>query len=199
MNNLVNKERLVKPVKEGQPYDASNVCTGFGVGMSVPWRAAAYALPAIQEAGRQEISPEFYFAERFSTEIGNLPPQQAKQNVQVMKLLISSASELVKNPNVQWLEEQDPFEADRFLFMAMMADQLSKIADEQIMRFAENRDGDDSLLYMAAHALYMWDPLDIEPNKFIVERPIIPNKLLMVGGPAEKIFYRARQALMGKF
>lgn len=177
------------------------VCTGFGVGNGVPWRIAAYALPTLQEAGRLGISPEYYFAKRFSTEVDEaLSPEQASKSVEISKQLIQGVTTLTDAPTeISWLTERDPFEDDRFLFMSIMAYQLSMVADEQISRFAESRDGDNSMLYMAAHCLYMWDPLDIDPGKFIVDRSQTPERLLMIGGPAEKIFYKARQILIGKY
>lgn len=195
---ILTKFEPDKPIIE-QP---TNVCTGLGVVDRVPWRVAAYALPTLQLASSAGLSvAEFYWAMQYSVALNSqLSTAQAKQSVALTQEYIKAISAQVQTKAKPiWLEERDAFEPARFLLAALLAYRLSQQADEQILRFADARDGDDSLLYMAAHALYMYDPLNIDPSRFIVERDQTPAKLIMVGGPAEKIFRKARLILLSQY
>jgi hypothetical protein len=160
---------------------------------------AAYALPALQLATLAGLDQaEFYFALQYAVALNpTLTPKQAKVSTGITRALIEQVGQKV-NTQAQpvWLEERDAFEPSRFLLASVLAYRLSQLNDEQLTRFAEARSGDDSLLYMAAHALYMWDALRVDPDRFIIERSQIPARLVMVGGPAEKIFRRARVSLL---
>lgn len=201
MKSLSEKGILTK--FEAEPMDRPiNVCTGLGVADSVPWRVAAYALPALQLAGQAGLpNAEFYTALQYAIALNpQLSAERASQSVTLTQAYIKAVGAQLKiDTTPVWLEERDVFEPGRFLLAALLANKLSQEADDQILRFADTRDGDDSLLYMAAHALYMWDPLSIEPNRFLVNRQQIPEKLVMVGGPAERIFRKARLVLLSQY
>lgn len=187
---------------EAEPIDRpTNVCTGFGIADRVPWRVAAYALPTLQLADQSNLRAEFYTALQYAVALNpQLSAEQARQASVLTQAYIKAIStELQTNEIPIWLEERDAFEPSRYLLAALMAYKLSQQADEQVLQFADKRDGDDSLLYMAAHALYMWDPLRIDPDRFITNRTQIPERLVMVGGPAEKIFRKARLALLSQY
>lgn len=201
---LPNKGSLVKV--DGQTIDNgdcgfTNICTGFGVDHEVPVRIVVYALPVLQ-IGEQMMAAqtEFYIAQAFATKINNLDQKKVAVNVDLIKEYIGLLRAELKISNVPaWLEEQDPNKPERNVFLASMVKILREKGSERLIRFADSRNGDESLAYIAAHALYMWDDLDINTELFITQRTQPPESLLIVGGPAEKLFHEARQLLLSNY
>jgi hypothetical protein len=201
---LPSKGALVKV--DGQSIENgdcgfTNICTGFGVDHEVPVRVAVYALPVLQ-VGEQMLAAqtEFYIAQAFATKINNLDSKKVAANVDLLKEYISLLRRELKVRNVPaWLEEGDPFKPERTAFLSEMVKILREKGSERIIRFADSRNGDESLAYIAAHALYMWDDLEVDTELFITQRLKAPESLLVVGGPAEKLFYEARQLLLSNF
>lgn len=73
--------------------------------------------------------------------------------------------------------------------------------DESVKNFVTKRGGQSAVRYMIEHALYMREPLvSLEGyNWLLVPGMSLDMKhLIMVGGPAEKIFYKMRQHLRDK-
>lgn len=197
-NKLLDKGILTKIGPNSNSFlEYSNICTGFGVDIDIPVRAAAYSLPVLQMGEMQHSAQtEFYIAESFATKLNGLNPAVTRRNTQLIQEYIKLLRlELGVNHEV-WLTEKDPFETQRTGYIKEMAKILRKNGSEKLLRFADTRNGDESLAYIAAHALYMWDPHPIDSSLFITERPNTPESLLIIGGPAEKLFYEARQLLL---
>ncbi len=198
---LTNKGELICLQNPTLGNAFTNICTGFGLDSELPVRIGAYALPALQQAENSFLAEtEFYIARAFAQNLNGLPTEIAERNTQLLQEYISL---LRCNLNLAtqpiWLREANPYSDDRLKLLRSLAEILKANGSERITRFATSRDGDDSLTYMAAHALYMWDVLDVDQNQFIIERSTTPKSLLMIGGPAEKIFYEARQTLIGNY
>ena len=71
-----------------------------------------------------------------------------------------------------------------------------KVASEKVRAFAQKRGGKNALRYMVEHMLYMRDDntfLGLVPD--MIERSQF-DFLIMVGGPAERIFYELRQNIL---
>jgi len=190
------------PDGNSKPDDMyTNICTGFGVAEKLPVRVAAYALPVLQMGEQQpQARTEFYIAVAFAQKLNQSNPEQVRTNIVLIKEYISllrAAVGVTGEP--VWLEERDPFEAHRQIQIKTLAAALKEKASDRIKRFADARNGDESLEYIAAHALYMWDTHDIDPDLFITHREQPPESLLVIGGPAEKLFSEARQILTGTF
>jgi|GEM_PF-2899497 len=203
---LLDKGQLIKlQTDKTDLFDAeteyTNICTGFGVDHEIPVRIAVYALPVLQMGEKfLRAQTEFYVAKAFATKLNGLDANKVQVNIALIKeyiKLFKTELSVVNSP--VWLDERDPFEVQRYALIKELAKILREHGSERIIRFADSRNGDESLAYIASHALYMWDTLDVDEDKFIIERDASPQSLLMVGGPAEKLFFEARQLLLSHF
>lgn len=73
--------------------------------------------------------------------------------------------------------------------------------DESVKNFVMKRGGQSAMRYMVEHALYMREPLaSLEGNNWLLVpgMSLDMKHLIMVGGPAEKVFYKMRQRLRDK-
>ena len=79
--------------------------------------------------------------------------------------------------------------------------QLTEILNEipKFRSFAEKKAENGNIIgplsYMAEHALYMRDPITTDKSLFLVDTPS-QQRVCMIGGKAEEIFYAVRVALM---
>jgi len=199
MKSLTEKGSLLK---RKPTYSPEQICTGFGIAEQVPVRTAAYTLPGIQ-AGKEypEAQVEAYVATKFAVRLNACNPQTVKTNAQLIQEYSALVKEKIalKTKPINWLEEQDPFEEKRKTVLVSWAQTLREKAPKEVIEFADRRNGDQSLEYMAAHSLYMWDPVDAPLNTFITRRNQPPTNLMMIGGPAEEIFCKARKAIMESY
>jgi len=195
MNRLLEKGPLVKGVNKTGGY--TNICCGLGVDKDVPVRVAAYVVPVLQLSEQfPSAEIELYTATKFSARLNGLNRTDAERNAAVIKEyfnLIQDRLRVTRSP--VGLGELDPFTANRLSLLNDWTRLLKNLAPTKVLDFANRRSGDDSLRYMGAHVLYMWDRVDISPDLFITDRRKAPESLLMVGGPAEKIFYDARRTI----
>jgi hypothetical protein len=86
-----------------------------------------------------------------------------------------------------------------FIFSLLpSADRIVK-ADVAIASFVAKHGGLPALIYMLEHALYMRDPIlggEEFANTLLRDAVTDMDHIIIVGGPAERIFHRFRQALL---
>ncbi len=179
------------------PKDAI-LSIGFGIDASVPLRAISYPLLALQLLqDRPDLTLEMYVATQFSQLLG------------VDQDLVLTNSQVLKQTVNQFIGNFFPTLASRARFVPtgdITEKRLSLLnawvkilqKDRELVDFAQARSGKDSLLYMAAHALYMRDPLPIDPSDYIVSPPEDERSVVMIGGEGEKIMWQARKRIIEK-
>jgi len=192
---------LKKPAEHG----IKELTTGFGIDSRVPARVVAYIVPLLALAcklGESKIPVEaqWYIASRFLIQMNNFPEQLIGEQTKLLKAYIDEFRK-VAFPDIKltYLQEENPFEEKRFHLIQEFAEILQKNATNRMKNFAGARMGIDSWRYIAAHGLYMWDPyppLDVDNSMYLTERKSPPEDLVIIGGPAEELFYECRQILL---
>ena len=167
--------------------------------VTVPSRTLSYPLLGLELLRRYpQMTLEMYVASQFSW-LNNIDPTTASANSRILEKAIS-----------QFVQATWPDVANRVSFIPtspltperlQLIDQLVPILakDPQLNEFASNRNGFDSLRYLAAHTLYMRDPLPVDPNLYLTPPPTDNRSVTMIGGEGEKITWRARQKIAQYF
>ncbi|NBW40820.1 hypothetical protein EBR25_07430 [bacterium] len=85
-------------------------------------------------------------------------------------------------------------------FIVEVTQDLAQVvaSDQSLSRFIQKKGGDNALRYVAEHAVYMRDAIQPRPFEHLLvdEMQRDVDNVIMIGGPAEKIFYRARKLLV---
>jgi len=190
-----------------QPSARTVMAIGFGVNdQPLPLRSLAYAVPVLRLLAEMPLATtlEIYFATQ-----GVL---RANAGANVDRINTNSA--LLKRALSAYIRERYPDLQDRIRllddapvapdselerFLRGLTDTLIKQSarDSEVRDFAERRGGAPAYRYMAEHAVYMRDPIQPKPVQFLMVPEMQPDMdcVVMVGGKAEKIFFRARQLI----
>lgn len=189
-----------------EPDKTIVVSTGFGVRDALPLRFLAYCIPAIHLLKQlpQSATIEFYIALHGVLRANPTLQPTAPGLADTMRELITSYTRRFHPEQ----SGQVTTLIDRYIStydtVHQLMDRLAPYAwqlyekDQPLRNFADKRGGSPALRYMAEHALYMRDPLiGWNPSWLLVEAMQTDmNHIIMIGGPAEKIFFRVRQHLM---
>lgn len=171
---------------------------GFGVDNTVTIRTLAYPLLGLELLrALPSVNLQLYTSTEFCY-LNNINPGHSQQLKATQQGLISSflytfAPDIA--PRVSFIEPRPISPAiDRLL------DEMAQILgrDDEINCFAQKFNGFDSLRYMAAHALYMGDQLNIPDELTLLPQGNKDSRVQMIGGPAEGPFLKARQILSAK-
>jgi hypothetical protein len=183
------------------------VSQGFGVSEgAIPLRFLAYIVPVLhllKQLPRTAIA-EFYFAVEGVKRAnpGYCPKAiaySAKQGAHFLQRYVKLCHPDVAN-QIRVLRDRATDESDARLTV-YLAEQTAGLydTDSALRNFVDKRGGFPALRYMAEHALYMRDPLNLNgagnDGQLVQGVSTDMDTLIMVGGPAEKIFYRVRQHL----
>lgn len=188
--------------------------TGLGVNKSpgLALRFGAYLLPLVDAVRSTENSRgRFYIADQAAKRIGQ-PSELVESNVELMQMYFSSLMrtlfpelegriEMVRERSEESLEVLQERNMLRDRLIALLLDS----EDEKILTFARKRVNPDDpegiktpLGYMAEHSLFMRDPIVDDERLFLIDSPEAGfERFAMIGGPAEEIFFRARQLILG--
>jgi hypothetical protein len=197
-----------KVIREIRLEEKTVLAMGFGVtDQGVPLRFLSYIVPVLhllRQMGTNTIA-EFYFALEGVLRVNGLAEKTTRNNSAIMAGLIRSYvstfyPDLVGRIVILFdrrVEAGSTLER-RIAKIAKIIQQLTT-SDESLARFAKTRGGDTAFGYMAEHLLYMRDPLAalLPPEEHLLVPGMISDMdhVIMIGGPAEKIFYRVRLAV----
>lgn len=170
---------------------------GFGIDRAVPLRLLSYPLLSLELLREKPgTSLEYYCATQFGDLFG-LSYDEALIAQTITQQSIDS-----------FIYQYFPDLLNRVHFLpsrAITADQDAFLREtlvpiltkkREFREFANARDGEGSLMYMAAHSLYMRDPLPIPGELFINPLPDTNNPVVMIGGDGESIMWQARQTII---
>ncbi|MBT3817635.1 MAG: hypothetical protein HOE80_02325 [Candidatus Magasanikbacteria bacterium] len=209
---LVNTSDIVGKTIRSIPIDEKvTLSVGCGVKDSgIPLRFLAYIIPALHLLKQltQQTKLEVYLALEGVLRVNGMDEAKTRANANKMARLVI---EYVKTFHPKVAGQVDVL-FDRKIEFGSKLDQqidgltteLSRLTSsvEPIQKFVEARNGAQSLRYMAEHTLYMRDPLccllPLEDNLLVPMASTGMVHVIMVGGPAEKVFHKARTALMGQ-
>jgi hypothetical protein len=209
---LVNPRDIVGETIRSIPVN-EKVIVSVGCGVkdsSVPLRFLAYIIPAIHLLKQlsDKTRLEIYIALEGVLRVNGMDEAKTRANANKMARLVHSYVQTY-HPTVA--EQVDvlfdrPIQSESKLAQLIdgLTTELSRLtsSEESIKKFVEARNGTKSLRYMAEHVLYMRDPLSclipLEDSLLVPMASTDMQHVIMVGGPAEKVFYRARTALMGQ-
>lgn len=196
-NNINEYGGLCAEFQEVQK--ANNIyCMGLGVGsMRVPVRVMGYPILAYELLQNQDRKLEMYMADEFNA----LLTGESSDTEPTKSIIQTSIIAFVENfrPELQ----------DRVRFVPTTGlsderngwiDTFTEViqSDRQVQEFADRYNGRESIRYLAAHSLYMRDPLNIPPSAYLVEKPEEIG-VTMIGGPQEKITKYTRQLIYEAF
>jgi len=201
------------------------LCQGYGVGKSVPLRLLAYAVPMLRLARQlpRRTRIEFYWATNGVLRANPNYDLEYRARWQVLDAS-KHGRKFLKNyvttfhPDLQMqvniLEDRNPCQRGREATLYLLQEAIAVARESKsIGSFIEQRGGVQALQYMAEHAMYMRDPLmfEGEPLPELVDSRTYPNwvfgenahlpqggHLVMIGGQAERIFWKLRQELLRK-
>lgn len=167
---------------------------GFGMDTAIPIRLLSYPLLAL-ELMRQKpgVTLEYYWATQFCSLFGISPFEAGNAENKASRMLLAFINHVYPDLSgrVQVLQS-NPLTAEQISFIrGTLVPMLS--VKRNFMEFANERNGEDSLSYMAAHALYMRDRLPIAPSLYINPLPQDKRPILMIGGDGEQTMLEVRQ------
>lgn len=185
------------------------IAQGYGLEDGpLPVRSLAYAIPTLRLLRElpETATGEIYIAtEGVLRANPTLDKDAVYRNEKELTALLSAYIEVIHpalEGRVRILRDRalpENSETDRFILE--LTDELAQHAssDDTLSSFVQKRGGKNALRYVTEHAVYMRDPVQSRPFEHLLvngmERDV--DTVVMVGGPAEKIFYRARQLLVG--
>lgn len=198
LNNLPLDEKLV-------------FSSGIGINpvlKEIPVRYLSYLLPIISciQKYRNAIG-QIYIADQAAIRFG-IEDSIVVGNVKLIReLTIGFITEMFPDLIGQISVSKERNECDngtkkrREDLITQLVDILLQSNDTAILKFARNRANGDiraPLRYMAEHSLYMRDKLFDDNRLFLIDNPdgLEDARVVMIGGPAEEIFYQARRTLM---
>ncbi len=220
--DVISKTVRTYPVDNSSRNVILNVVQGYGVAESVPLRVLAYVVPVLRLAGQlpgRSTMIRLYTATggvlRANPGLDWTKIFQSSRIIRVLlkQYIVAFHPKLVRQKWTMecgmWLEiadeenvEETP-EVSRAVELLMPYAREIMSGDATISQFCRNRGGEQALRYMVEHVLYMRDPIQFSFGEF-EGRPLpgffqhgrSSGDVIMVGGPAEKIFYRMRQGLL---
>ncbi len=190
--------------------DGQRVIISQGYGMTdkgLPLRVLAYLVPVLHllKSLPPSVTAEIYFAKAGVLRANGSDAAAIERNFGLLEnlicLYISKVHANLKDRiSILWDADPEP-RVDKML--DDLAARSAAIVDEEdaIRHFLEKR-GDKALRYMVEHAVYMRDPIDFGLDPMNVK--LVPGMrmdmdcVIMVGGPAEKVFHRFRAKLASR-
>jgi hypothetical protein len=190
------------------------ISQGFGVGYKkgLPLRFLSYMIPVLHLLKQlpQSATAEIYFAFRGGMRANGEEVPSEMALLYLWSRLVGRTSGLM----LHYIDRFHPALANRvtviddFLGDVYPTDVITQLTesvqalyneDTALRNFVDKRGGTEALRYMVEHSLYMRDPL--LPLKGRTDWMLVPkmrldiDHLVMVGGPAERIFHKVRQHL----
>jgi len=183
------------------PNDAI-LSVGFGVAESTPLRVISYPILALEILKQKpETTLEMYIATEFNQLLYGIDPETTATNVQRLQKAVINFSQLFYPEIADRISfiPTNPLTETRINLLNEFVDILKTNAELVRFAFAPGKNGLDSLAYLAAHALYMRDVLEIDQSLFLVDLPQNGNPIVMIGGDAERISLLSRQEIFKQF
>lgn len=190
--------------------DGQRVVVSQGYGMAdkgLPLRVLAYLVPVLHllKSLPSSVTAEIYFAKAGVLRANGSDDAAIERNFGLLENLIllyisKVHANLKERISILWDADPEP-RVDKML--DDLAARSAAIVDEEdaIRHFLEKR-GDKALRYMVEHAVYMRDPIDfgLDPKnmKLVPGMRMDMDCVIMVGGPAEKVFHRFRSRLASR-
>lgn len=202
------KDHVGQAIRSVSHTEKLVVSQGFGVqDGGIPLRFLSYIIPPLhllQQLSATTTILEFYFALEGVLRVNPLDERRTRQNAHMMEEIVrryilkfhTRDYEKIRILYDQRVEKNSPI--DHTLASLTEILKAASIKDNSILRFTEKRGGEKAFRHMTEHASYMRDPLQLDG---ITTWWLVPTMtsdmthILMVGGPAEKIFFYARQLL----
>ncbi|OGI94339.1 hypothetical protein A3A03_03310 [Candidatus Nomurabacteria bacterium RIFCSPLOWO2_01_FULL_40_18] len=205
IKNILNNqesciENVIRPISH---FERVVIAQGYGASSQVPRRFLAYAVPVLRLASQMSemTTVEFYFATRGVQRANGIYYDESLSKMRKELSWLVNIYYPRLNNRVRILEDA-PLSSSSQKVIDALFHPAKKVMEKcaQIHQFAANRGGDSALRYMLEHLLYMRDPImvDGQPNKelLVPEMTTDYKHLIMVGGPAEKIFWHFRQEML---
>lgn len=202
ITNLLNNEggKIGKFFREIELSRNGEICLaqGYGLNQNVPIRLLAYPIPVMRlwtQLGNPVVN--LYIA-KHGVERAN--SQNYQNSCDLVKKVLEKYVKTFYQTEIEVLIDSDLSPALINVIENLMPSALEIYqSDEQIRAFADKRGGMNAIRYMVEHIFYMRDSIDI-PNMreclLVKEMSLNHQHIIMIGGPAEKIFYRFRQQII---
>ena len=202
-NILCNENSVIEnTIRSIEPNEKVVLAQGYGAAEYVPRRFLAYVIPLLRLASQlsSNTTIELYFA---TQGVYRANGKYYEKSLSIMRQeLFWFINEYYPNlANRVKILEDVPLSENTLCMINSLFPFAKKVRETypQIKQFILNRGGDNALRYMLEHLLYMRDPICLNgiPNtKLLVPgMSTIFDHIIMVGGPAEKIFWQFRQAI----
>ncbi len=172
---------------------------GFGVDKVIPLRVISYPLLGLELLRRDSRARlEFYVATQFA-DLRQLSQAEATNSrlsiqMEVMRFCQRFYPEVAAR--ISFIDTR-PLTNKRLTLINQFAKIIQK--DPQIRAFARDHSGFRSLQYLAAHSLYMRDPLRIDSDNYLTPLPFDGRPVVMIGGRGEDITWTVRKMLLQVF
>ena len=205
IKNILNNEGNVieNTIRSIHPSEKVVIAQGYGANAQVPRRFLAYAVPVLRLASQmsEKTAVEFYFATH------GVYRANGEYYNESLSLMRNELSWFVNkfypklNDRVSILEDIPLSDKVKDLITVLFP-LARKVIDvnSSIKQFVLNRGGDNALLYMLEHLLYMRDPIlvdgKVNTELLVPQMAIDSRHVIMIGGPAEKVFWKFRQEML---
>lgn len=206
-----NGDVAVKIIRSIHHSQKVVLAQGFGVqDKDMPVRILAYIVPVLNILKQMPATAtaEFYLAvEGVLRANRELDRNKVWNNALITKDLIRSYvanihPQLIGQIKILLDRSIDENSLLNRVIMSLTNQSYEVYRDDQVIRnFADKRGGYHALRYMVEHMFYMRDPIAIDGGNFkdfflVPEMNDSMDHVIMIGWPAEKIFYRFRQKLL---
>ncbi len=185
------------------------VAQGYGVAERIPLRLLSYLVPTLRIASQlpPQTKIELYVAQHG---VMRANPHYDSEKIKASAVMIAKLlHEYVQrfHPNLAGrvtVLQDEPLTREALMAIDGMLPSAMEIValDSTIKAFVEKRGGEAAIRYMTEHVLYMRDPFMYSGQLLPVLVPGMSDpsggRMIMVGGPAEKVFHRFRQQLASR-
>lgn len=207
ITNILNNQGgcIENTIRSIHPSERIVIAQGYGVASQVPRRFLAYAVPVLRLASQlsEMTTVEFYFATHgvFRANGVFYAESLLRMRNELSWFVRTYYPQLLSRVRIL---EDAPLSAETKQVLDVLFISAKRVAENnlQIKQFVLNRGGENAIRYMLEHLLYMRDPIMVEdkPNKklLVPEMTTDQNHVIMVGGPAEKVFWQFRQAMLNE-
>lgn len=192
-----------------RPEQKVIISQGYGMtDKGVPLRALAYLVPVLRllELLQESVTAEVYFAKSGILRANGSDSAPIDLNFELLENLMRMYISRVHpslGGRVRIICDASPEPSVDSLINELAESNADLASDEEpIRRFLEKRGGQNALRYMVEHSIYMRDPIDfgLDPRtvKLVPDMLMDMDYVIMVGGPAEKVFHRFRSKLVAR-
>lgn len=204
ITNILNNEggKIGELFREIEPSKNKEICLaqGYGLSRNVPVRLLAYPVPVMRLA-KQLGNPEInLYIAKHGVERANQSSFQL--SCSLVKRILENYVKDFYQIELEVLVDRNTTEVIDKTIKSLLEYAIPIYEkDCRIRAFVDKRGGVSSLQYMVEHILYMRDPIDISitEESLLIERMSFSHEhIIMIGGPAEKIFYQLRQQMLEK-